>query len=202
MPFIEASQMAGKKRKRTAKIAAGNHKTARLNENSNDIDSEIQRLEIEISQSRKHFNNIVKLLDYAFPKEGSRSHNSAAIALCRTFCRLLADGSLKHGENMTKAESAVLKWLEEKYREYTSSLLGLFIQNSQSSDVDPLRLIMRLVKQEVSSFGNNQWAGGIFAQALRAILAGREQCADVRSSFVKSYFKYDDVRYYTLAIIP
>jgi U3 small nucleolar RNA-associated protein 19 len=202
MPFIEAAQHAGKKRKRTAKIAIGNHKITRPSENSNDIDSEIQRLEVEISQSRKHFNNIVNLLEYAFPTKRSRSHSAAVVALCRTFCRLLADGSLKHGENMTKPELAVLKWLEDKYREFTSSLLDLVIQDTQSSDVDPLRLVMRLVKQEVGSLGNSQWAGGIFAQALRAIFAGGEKCADVRSDFVKSYFKYDDVRYHTLTIIP
>jgi len=115
---------------------------------------------------------------------------------------LLVDGSFKHGDNMTKPELAVLKWLEDKYREYTISLLQLLERDSRTYEADPLRLVMRLVKQEVGSHGNSQWAGGIFAQAWRTMLSGGEQSADMRTDFVKSYFKFDDVRYHTLAVIP
>src|ERR1700760_842453 len=110
MPYMEASLNAGKKRKRHSTLTTDT--SGKSKRNNNDSGDDIERLELEISQSRKHYNNIVKLLSTAFPKDAvSESSDAAVVALCRVFCRLLADGSLKSSNNMKNSEITILKWL-------------------------------------------------------------------------------------------
>lgn len=202
MPSVEPSLVAGKKRKSTEKHDARKRTTGPTDGSDQELDSEILRLELELSQSRKYYNNFIILFEYAFPKKPAPVSSLAVIVLCRAFSRLLADGSLKQKDRMTKAESAVQKWLNDIYRQYTTALLEILTHGPSAYELDPLQLLMRLVKQEVSSQGSKQWAEGLFGQTLREMLAEGEICAHIRAQFIKQYFKYDDVRFHTLAVLP
>src|SRR4051812_30546123 len=110
---MDPAKLVGKKRKRATEETREKPKASKSNLNpATDID----RLEKEILESRKNYNNIVKLQAIAFPKKGGSELRSAALlALCRTFCHLFADGSFSKTKSTSEAEIAVTQWLEDRY---------------------------------------------------------------------------------------
>ncbi|KAF2674778.1 CBF-domain-containing protein [Microthyrium microscopicum] len=164
----------------------------------------IPELEKAISESRKHYNNIVKLQELAFPKNTkAKPSTEAVIALCRVFCRLFASGSFELPKNSGKSEISIVEWLEGRKREYNSCLLAAFSQDgSYMSQAAVIPLAMRLVAAETSAVGESRWRSGLFSQLVRHLIIGGVHSEPARSIFTEEYFTaFDDVRYHTLQIL-
>lgn len=199
---MEPEQLAGKKRKRSS--AGKEDSTHSVPSNEDLSESDISRLEEEILQSRKHYNNIVKLHSVAFSQgQASDSAITALLALCRIFSRLLAEGSFTKTKTTSNSELVVLQWLDGRYQEFRTSLAAELSSNSNVAPDVITRLVMQLVKHEVNALGPELWKDGFFSSMLEIYFDTVGKSASSRAHFIRYYVaKYDDVRFYTLEMLP
>ncbi|CAK7273132.1 Maturation and nuclear export of 40S ribosomal subunits interacting protein [Sporothrix epigloea] len=158
------------KRKRSAKSDVPRKRTRSESESDDDmtdktnVQDRILLLENQILESKKHYNNIVELLEIA--KKGPAAEEedevesddeddngspqlAAAVALCRVFMRLLAAGGLNFTPNMSDKESTVVRWLRDRLAEYEAVLLELVAGKSgDDAAATALTLAMRLLQAE------------------------------------------------------
>lgn len=171
------------------------------NDDSDDPQTEILRLESEILESRKHYNNIAKLLQLA-KDDASEDEIAilAAVALFRIFTRLLAGGDMVKSKGMAQPEVLVANWLGERYREYKDSLLNHFLSSKNArKQSTALTLLMRSVKEE-SKQKDYSWQSTALTRTVEVLLLDPEEA--LRDEFVEKYFSvFDDIRYFTFRII-
>jgi U3 small nucleolar RNA-associated protein 19 len=200
MPYIEAPTMAGKKRKRIVEDNPVSSESSSLR----DVEPEILQLELQIKNSRKHYNNIAKLLSIAKSSEdGTSSADVAVSSLCRVFSRLFADGSLQDSVS-GKSEKVLLEWLKTRLQQYVDLLFQRLSASSGELPVDSTTYIMTLVRYEGESKGRAVWTDGVFARLVSQLLSkDSETSSTALEYFLAEYFaKFWDVRYYSLAILP
>lgn len=192
--------LAGKKRKRTSEQKL-RKPSASAGAN---VEADISRLEQEILQSRKHYNNLIELLTIAFPAHGAKEVSlPAVVTLCRVYGRLFADGQLDRSKARTPAEEQVIQWVEERYQEFTLSLLKLLRDRNEGHQSAAIPLAMQLVKQEVLALGDSVWKVGLFPQLLKDLLTFNESTEVARDQFKTKFFTvYDDVRYHAAIALP
>lgn len=128
------------------------------------VQDRVLLLENQILESKKHYNNIVELLQIAkkdAPAEEEDDEESdeeddnrspqlaSAVALCRVFMRLLAAGGLNFTPGMSEKESTVVRWLKDRLAEYEAVLLELVAGKSGGdAAATALTLAMRLLQAE------------------------------------------------------
>ena len=167
---------------------------------------EILLLESQILESRRHYNNITTLL--GFVKEldiqdgNDQTSVTAAVALCRVFCRLIASGDMsKSRSRETSEETVTLQWLTEKLQEYQHALLSILVLQSSSVSTTALVLLLQLIKEgdmDLNVSKDASWCSGLFSKILQT-LVNATTVEVARAEFVAKYFvKYDDIRYHTL----
>lgn len=189
---------AGKKRKRTDKPTTKRSQITKAEPSDEaSIEDEVLELEAQILESRKHYNNIPRLISLA--KEG-RTITSAttlpAVALCRIYCRLFANGSLSKSKTESESEAVIAKWLRARLDEYFQLLGDSIQEGDEGVQVTALTLAMRLVKEDVNQDGQSQWQRGIFPGIVSAVLRAGEAAQE---DFSERYFsQFDDVRVYAL----
>ncbi|MCJ1466105.1 hypothetical protein MMC07_004724 [Pseudocyphellaria aurata] len=191
-----------KKRKR--KTSQGHAAVPASSPVSNKCD-EILRLETQILESRRHYNSIVKLLDYVKEQEKKTAidENSvmAAAALCRVFCRLSASGNMSLIRETSKSETVIVQWLIERLQEYQRALLSMLALQSPGVSATALMLLMQLIKEGDGQPNVNEdaiWCSGVFSNILQTLVY-EPTIVGARASFIDDYFvKYDDVRYHSL----
>src|SRR6266513_3040402 len=130
MPYLELPETAGKKRKRRddengpSKPIKSKTVPKTSAESTGSTHEEILALEESISESRRNYNNIAKLLSIATARKGNQEIATlAAVALCRVFCRLQASGSLDRVKTESQSDTIIVKWLNERKSEF-AQLLG------------------------------------------------------------------------------
>ncbi|KAF2459924.1 nucleolar complex protein 4 [Lineolata rhizophorae] len=165
------------------------------------IPREVDQLERDILSSRRNFNSIGTLLQYA-EEEASQERVDfvAIIPLCRVFCRLMSQGNLAQSKTSSEKELIVTKWLQTMYDNFTRSLLGLLGNPEEETQNTALTLLMRLLKEEVGAtkgLSDRAWKAGVFSELVfRLVTSKRSQAA--RDYFVERYVNvHDDVRFYT-----
>ncbi|KJR81652.1 U3 small nucleolar RNA-associated protein 19 [Sporothrix schenckii 1099-18] len=178
---------AAAKRKRSTKTDAPRKRSRSENgsddESSDNGETDVQErillLEGQIGESKKHYNNIVELLEIAKQRGEKDEDNedndeddeddqaeeeeqspalAAAVALCRVFMRLLAGGSLNLNRSMSDKEVVVVRWLKDRLAEYEAVLLGLLGGRSGDAASTALTLSMRLLQAQGQS--RRKKAGG------------------------------------------
>ncbi|GJC80245.1 uncharacterized protein ColLi_03083 [Colletotrichum liriopes] len=169
---------------------------------SNDPQAEILLLENEILESKKHYNNISKLIQITSTHDDEpEAATLACVALCRVFVRLLSAGSLVPRKGLPEKEAVVVQWLKERYSEYKGVLVSLLAEEDLAPTV--LTLAMRCIKAEAQYLYEKE--DYIFPHNfLEQIIAGLlESDSDgARVEFVEKYLtEYDDVRFFTLKAI-
>ena len=200
-------------RKKRKRDSSAPHETTRSkkrvvgqgSEHEIDIESEILLLENQILESRKHYNSIVRLLQFLDKHDAQDQRDIAAsVALCRIFCRLMAAGSLTKSREMTDNEVLIVKWLKEQLTNYEASMLVMLYSEDLGKQGTALTLLMRLMKEQAEHLNlqdDSIWRHGIFASVLRSLI-GSHPADDRRAEFVeKNLSKYDDIRHYTFALI-
>ena len=201
MPHAVGS-IAGRKRK-AAHLATQAHNRHTKSEQG-DTDSDAQNskdaillLEDQIIQSRRNYNNIAKLLSICTETGKDDQSTTAAVALCRIFCRLTAAGDMTKKKGMPENEITIVNWLKARYAEYTEHLRGKITDLNDYEQGTALVLLMRLVK-EAAGKDENVWRTGLFSDLLQAVLSS-PQSSLAREELLEKYVEeYDDIRFFTL----
>ncbi|KAK1724015.1 CBF/Mak21 family protein [Colletotrichum acutatum] len=189
------------KSKKRAKSESESESEAESDE-SNDPQAEILLLENEILESKKHYNNITKLIQIAGTQEDEpEAPTLACVALCRVFVRLLSAGAFAFRPGQAEKEKVVVQWLRERYLEYKGVLASLLEEEDLASTA--LTLAMRCLKAEAQYFTEKEeytFPHAFIEQIVRALLASDSD--DVRVEFVEKYLtEYDDIRFFTLKAV-
>ncbi|KAJ9669359.1 Maturation and nuclear export of 40S ribosomal subunits interacting protein [Coniosporium apollinis] len=212
MPFLTAAATAGKKRKRdvedrhASQRARNRSKPKSTATEEEDTQAQILLLENQILESRRHYNNIATLLSTAKQQDGDNEvAQTALIALCRVFSRLMAGGSMVKSKTTPESEVVIIQWLKERYQEYTQLLLDSLRGVDVVEQGTVLTLLMRLVKEEsvhLHSQGDYAWKNGLFIKVVGALLE-QPSSTDLISGFLEEYVEeYDDIRFYMFQVIP
>ncbi|KAL9009484.1 MAG: hypothetical protein Q9173_005484 [Seirophora scorigena] len=208
MPGVIGDTSTTKKRKRSQDPAPATditrngkaRKTEKSASRSAILGEEILLLESQILESRRHYNKITTLLAYCQDDaaQGKKSL-TAAVALCRVFCRLMAMGNMSKPRQASENETMIVQWLRSQLESYKETLLDLLAAPDPGMQSTALTLLMRLLKEESESLHlapENNWRDGTFASLVSKI-AGSDVTDVIREEFVEKYLKsYDDVRYY------
>lgn len=168
----------------------------------NDVQAKITKLESEIQESRKHYNNIAILVELA---QNSNENATAAVAaseaLCRIFIRLLAAGNLVKRKDVSEKDATVTGWLRDRLADYRGALLSMF--RSQKLALDALMLAMALLKAEAQHLGDRGDAvfpRYFFADIVASIL--ESPVDQLREHFSETFVdEYHDIRFYTFEAI-
>ena len=153
------------KRKRSVKTDAPRKRTRPEADDETSVEERILLLESQILESKKHYNNIVELIEIAKRiqvEESSKaatededddddeSHGpamTAAVSLARVFLRLFAAGTLTVTRQTSDKDQVVVRWLKERLAEY-QQVLGTFFRVSGDAASTALTLSMRLLQAE------------------------------------------------------
>ncbi|TDZ26996.1 Uncharacterized protein Cob_v001163 [Colletotrichum orbiculare MAFF 240422] len=171
-------------------------------DDESDPQADILLLENEILESKKHYNNITKLIQIARAfKAEPESATLASVALCRVFVRLLSAGALVKKTGQTEKEGVVVQWLRDRYFEYRSVLIEVI----DDEDLAPtaLTLALRSLKAEAVHLNAKEeytFPQNFFQDIIAALLDSDSD--DARVEFVEKYLsEYDDIRFHTLKTI-
>lgn len=206
MPGIVNENICIKKRKHVDALPRQDGTSTKRKKQSkkrdeDNIHAEILLLESQIVGSRLHYNDISKLLEYV-PSHNQQDERDvvAAVALCRVFCKLMAQESMTASPQAPENETTIIKWLLQRYQEYQDALVSLFTADAHRQST-ALTLIMKLVKVEAAELKlpeQSIWHSGIFSKLIAA-LAQTTEAKEARAEFGDKYLEeYHDVRYYTL----
>ena len=205
MPHAVGS-IAGKKRKilhdaKESLRTTSKAKRKEIRSNVQDYKDVIQVLENQIVESRKNYNNVAKLLSIYKKAQNGDESITAAVALCRVFCRLMAAGNMAKRKSMSENEITIVDWLKARYAEYTRLLLSMVQEPELTKQHSALTLVMRLVKQEAAK-EENVWRAGLFIELLQTLFS-HTQSGFARDHFFEKFVnEYDDVRFFVLQSIP
>ena len=207
MPAALAESGVTKKRKRpvteaepTPKRKSKRETVEKDAQHTIETEEEILLLEEQIVQSRKHYNHIATLLRYCQEHHGQEKRSiTAAVALCRVFCRLMIAGQLSKPRGASGNETTIVQWLRGQLESYKAALIALFSIPEPGVQSIAMTLLLRLPKSEVESMGNavdNNWRKGAFP-SLVSRLVDPNTTDGIRGEFVEKYLQpYDDVRTY------
>ena len=168
-----------------------------------DVHEMIFGLEQKILESRTNYNSIQTLLELLRAADVPVEQNiTAAVALYRVFCRLMAAGDLQKPKDPASKEAVIVSWLRSRLKDYEAELIQLTGNPDLGTQSTALTLSMRLTKEEAAHLNSTNeavWRDGIFAQLVQGLV--QESVADdTKAEFVAKYVEeYDDVRYYTFA---
>ncbi|KAL1841201.1 hypothetical protein VTJ49DRAFT_7322 [Mycothermus thermophilus] len=166
------------------------------------ITETIPRLEAEIQESRKHYNNIATLVDLAQKlDEDPKVAFAACEALCRTFLRLLPAGALIKRKDASEKDTTVTNWLRDRLVDYRGALVALL--SNKKLAINALTLAMAMVKAEARHLTDRPepvFPRHFFADIIAAIL---ESPVDtLRDYFTTNFIRgYDDMRFYTFEAV-
>ncbi|KAJ8070850.1 hypothetical protein OCU04_001213 [Sclerotinia nivalis] len=202
MPGTILDSKRPSKRKR-AVSEKGPSKRARSESSEEDPQAQILLLENEIFESKKHYNNIARLIGIARDdSEGADASILAAISLCRVFTKLIVLGGLQKTKETSGKDATVIQWLKERYSEYKIILLDMLSQEDAASTA--LTLCMRMLKIEGQHLRNGQdyyFPTGLLTDMVQVLIRPGSD-SGVRREFSEKFVEeYDDVRFYTLEAI-
>lgn len=154
---------------------------------------QVKRLEALISESNKQLNHLRSLLEFIGNSNDHEVTIKAAIASCRVFCRLITRRTFSLERNDQK-NSILDGWLEERYEEYISLLLGLLGSENNAIQQVAVSLLMRLAKTEMQQCQARALSTRGSLTRLIQFLIVEEGADTARSIFIKEYLKlYQDV---------
>ncbi|KAI1906839.1 Maturation and nuclear export of 40S ribosomal subunits interacting protein [Ophidiomyces ophidiicola] len=199
MSGLPGGDPASKKRRKNGKEAIS-RKRLRATGQEDAEPQKLQQLEGQISESRKHYNNIVTLLSML---DTRHPNLPVAVSLCRVFCRLLAGGHLQKAKGATEQDSILAAWLGERYQEYKSALIRILGNHNSADGVAALTLSMRLVKEHSIHYHgtkNYAWDHSFFNEIIDTLIEDEaEGTNQTREEFSNKFLKeYHDVAVYTV----
>lgn len=188
------------KRKRVVAGEAPKKRRRSTSEESEDPNARILMMEQGILESKKNYNDITILLStVAEFKTGNPESMLAAVALCRIFVRLLAQGSLIQKKTLSEKDTVVVGWLKDQFSQYKTALLSLLREEEVATTV--LTLCMRVLKAEGEFIYDKEeyaFPKPFLEGIVRVIILSDNE--EVRRAYIEEYAEeYDDIRYYTFS---
>jgi len=137
MPAATHAAVSSKKRKSVKDGSSSSKRRAVAADSNEDATmSKITELEIQISESRKHYNNIATLLSMLDVGVNAQNPNlPVAVSLCRVFSRLIAAGNLTESNRADDNEKLIVAWLKERFQEYQKALMTIMREGDASAQV-------------------------------------------------------------------
>jgi U3 small nucleolar RNA-associated protein 19 len=193
-------ELSSSKKRKSSKNGAPSSKRRAVEEDGfAETLSTIEKLENQIAESRKHYNNIATLISMLnVEKSAKKPELAVAVSLCRVFSRLIAAGNFVDSSRAAENEKIVVAWLKERALEYQRALMAIMREADTASQVTALTLAMRLVKERITHIPgaeHNIWAS-LFKDIFEAVVDAQDG-QDLQSEFVTKFVKeYEDVRYH------
>ncbi|RAQ49704.1 ribosome biogenesis protein Noc4 [Aspergillus flavus] len=206
MPAPMVGATSSKKRKSVKESGVPSSKRRAVAENDGaDVMVEISQLEEQISESRKYYNNIAKLISMLNVDDNATNPNLAvAVSLCRVFSRLIAGGDMAETNRAAENEKIIAAWLKERCREYQRALSAILREGDTSAKLTALTLCMRMISERATHIPSDDtqvWLSGLFKSVIEAVVATDDSEA-LRTEFLMKFAKeYEDVRFYTFTQI-
>lgn len=210
MPGLLNGTNGERKRKRGEEVKSNGvkpRKAPKTMSNTSTTQEDILLLEEQILESREHYNNIIKLQSLLNNIEKKpKTAIVAAVALCRVFCRLIAEERLVKRKQDTEADAQVLQWLKDRLRDYVERLTAWIGSPDATQESTALTLLMRVVKEETSQGtrrADQAWRTdrSTFRTLMSALLE-KSDAEGARQEFVETYVdEHDDVRFYTMLAV-
>ncbi|KAL9600878.1 MAG: hypothetical protein Q9219_002920 [cf. Caloplaca sp. 3 TL-2023] len=209
MPSLQSEGPLGRKRKREDAVVRSStdrsSKARKIETTKSQVDEEILLLESQILKSRRHYNKISTLLHYCRNHRGQRRKSiTAAVALCRVFCRLIVCGSMSKRPDAPENETIVVQWLRSQLEAYHVMLLDHFFTDDAGMQSTALTLLMRLLKDEAESLdlkAEYTRRDGAFSRLISRIVS-LDTAHVIRQEFMDKFLQpYDDVRYFGFACL-
>lgn len=199
----ETSRTAKRKNSSSDKRPTKRARSESGDEEEEDRQTHILRLENEIAESKKKYNNIADLITILKDEEEDPDNSIlAAVSLCRTFTRLAIAGDMSKKPKSTEKDTTVLNWLRSRYSEYKAVLLDLLSEDGAGPTALPL--LMRLMRNENTFFQpseNYNFPAEFLTEIVQGLVAP-ESDKQARRDFSRRYVEeHDDVRFYTFQAI-
>ncbi|KAF7543491.1 hypothetical protein G7Z17_g10698 [Cylindrodendrum hubeiense] len=198
MPAATSGERSKRKRPSNTEKPTKRRRSSASSDEAEDPNAKILSMEQGILESRKNYNDITVLLTTMDEfRSGSPEGMLAAVALCRIFVRLLAQGALISKKTLSEKDLVVVGWLKEQFGEYKTKLVSIL--NDEELAHTALTLCMRTLKAEGDFlYDKDEYT---FPRAFirdivsTVFLADNE---DVVTAYVEEYAEqFDDIRYYT-----
>ncbi|KAJ5675083.1 uncharacterized protein N7477_005017 [Penicillium maclennaniae] len=191
-------ELNGSKKRKSSKNGAPSSKRRAVAEEGADTVT-IEKLENQIAESRKYYNNIATLISMLNVEPSAKKPELAvAVSLCRVFSRLIAAGNFVDSSRAAENEKIVVAWLKERALEYQRALMAIMREADIDSQVTALSLAMRMLKARITHIPgaeHNVW-NTLFSEIFEAIVEAQDG-QDLQTEFVSKYLKeYEDIRYY------
>ncbi|KAJ6006737.1 hypothetical protein N7451_004681 [Penicillium sp. IBT 35674x] len=201
---MPAAVDASKKRKSSKNAGAPSKRRAVAEDDFADTLSTIEKLETEIAEGRKHYNNIATLISMLNVDKSVKNPDLAvAVSLCRVFSRLMATGTFVESSRAAENEKIVTAWLKERCLEYQRALLVIMREGDTTSQITALTLSMRIIKERITHIpgaDNNVWSTS-FKDIVEAVIEAQDG-QDLQTEFITKYLKeFEDVRYHAFGQI-
>ncbi|KAJ5290983.1 hypothetical protein N7478_000234 [Penicillium angulare] len=201
MPALVESS---KKRKSSKNAGAPSKRRAVAEDDFTETLSTIEKLENEIAESRKHYNNIATLISMLdVEKSAKKPELAVAVSLCRVFSRLMAAGNFAESSRAAENEKIVTAWLKERCLEYQRALLAIMREADTTSQITALTLSMRIIKERITHIPgaeNAVWSTN-FKHIVEAVVEAQDG-QDLQTEFIEKFVKeFEDVRYHTFGEI-
>ena len=138
MPAPTTGALSSKKRKnvKDPSVPSSKRRAVAEDPSTDAMMSQIAELEVQISESRKYYNNIATLLSMLDVSENAQKPNLAvAVSLCRVFSRLIAGGNMTEANRAAENEKIIVAWLKERCQEYHTALIAIMREGDASAQV-------------------------------------------------------------------
>jgi U3 small nucleolar RNA-associated protein 19 len=197
-----AAKTAGKRKRQENGDLSKKRRKSAGGDDDDDLQANIEKLETEIQESKKHYNNIATLIELAQKHDADpKAALAASEALCRIFIRLLAAGNLVKRKDVSEKDATVTAWLRDRLADYRGTLLSMFRSKKLASNA--LMLAMALLKaeaQHLSDSADAVFPRYFFSDIVACLLESPvEQLLEEFSE--KFVDEYHDIRFYTFEAI-
>ncbi|KAK3330818.1 CBF/Mak21 family-domain-containing protein [Apodospora peruviana] len=199
---VDAGDKSTSKRKRQENGDQSKKRRKSTGDEEIERQSQIQTLESQILESKKHYNNIATLIGYSEKQiQEPVTALAAAESLCRVFVQLLALGSLVRRKDMSEKDATIVLWLRERLAEYKTVLLSMF--QSKSLALKALLLAMAVLKGEALHLDDRDeptFPRSFLYDIVNTIIMSPD--GQLREEFSDKFVdEYDDIRFYTFQAI-
>ncbi|KAH7162898.1 CBF/Mak21 family-domain-containing protein [Dactylonectria estremocensis] len=198
MPPVASSERSKRKRPSNTEKPTKRRRSSASSNESEDPNAKILSMEQGILESRKNYNDITVLLS---TMDEFRSDNPegmlAAVALCRIFVRLLAQGALIAKKTLSQKDLVVANWLKEQFGEYKSKLVTIL--KDEELALTALTLCMRTLKAEgefINDLEEYTFPRAFIRDIVSTVLLADNE--ELVTAYIEEYAEqFDDIRYYT-----
>lgn len=198
MPVAASGERSKRKRPSNTDKSTKRRRSSASSDESEDPNAKILSMEQGILESKKNYNDITVLLSTMDEfRSGNPEGMLAAVALCRIFVRLLAQGALISKKTLSEKDLVVVGWLKEQFGEYKAKLLGIL--KDEDLALTGLTLCMRTLKAEGEFLYDKEeytFPRAFIRDIVSTVFLTDNE--DLVTAYVEEYAEqFDDIRYYT-----